>query len=98
MSNPLTVTEVKYNMNPLITNVKSPRDTKFRGNVSSMRIGLIIALITPRKMEPTIAPHMDNSNPGNNAAVRIIAAIFSPHLNIQPCIKSSSFLSYKIAI
>jgi hypothetical protein len=96
ISKPLTVAEVIESINPLITKVKRPREMIFRGRVNIISRGLITAFITPRNMDPTIAPQMVTSNPDKSAAVNTIARIFSAQRTTQPGINAPSFLIYKI--
>jgi hypothetical protein len=89
ISKPLIVTEVSHNINPLITKVKSPSDTMFNGRVTRSRIGLIMALMIPRNIDPIIIPHKVGSNPGSKIAVKMIAKIFNSQRTTQPCILDS---------
>ena len=57
ISNPRMVIDVIHIMKPLITRVNNPRLIMFSGNVRIINKGRITALITPRKIEPTIAAH-----------------------------------------
>jgi hypothetical protein len=58
------VAEVIKSIKPLMIKVNKPSDKMLKGNVSISSNGLMIALIIPRNIEPTIAPHIVNSKPG----------------------------------
>jgi len=85
------VIDVMYNIKPLITRVNNPRVTTFSGKVRIINRGRITALTTPRKMDPTIAPHTESSKAGIIAAVNNKARILSNHLITQPCTDNSPF-------
>lgn len=57
ISNPLMVIDVIHIMKPLMTRVNNPRLKTLSGSVRIRNRGRITALITPRKIEPTIAAH-----------------------------------------
>ncbi len=96
ISKPLTVAEVIHSITPLITKVKSPSVTIFRGKVKIINNGRITAFTIPRNMDPTIAPQSVSSKFSNKAAVITIARIFKNHLSTQPCKQAPSFLALSI--
>jgi hypothetical protein len=84
ISNPCMVREVTHNIKPLITKVNKPRVKRFNGRVSNINRGRMMAFITPRNIDPTIAAHRVRSKAGIRAAVIIIASMFNSHLRVQP--------------
>ena len=58
----------------------------FNGKVNISSMGRIIALITPKNIEPIIAAQTVSSKPGRITAVKIMAKIFNSHLITQPLI------------
>jgi hypothetical protein len=63
--NPGTILAVKRISPAFITNVKRPRVIILRGRVKSRRIGLMIALITPRAIATTSAVvKLETETPG----------------------------------